>query len=214
MTTTLLQRIWTPVDFTSLISQVNLPVLRLAVEAAMPLEPPTTFELIGINTVMARWNDGVPGSVELAAADVAVAAHTGFTTTDAAVQFENLGNVDTDGATGSSPLVEVFNELSAPLVAGTYLVLSVSKIWMPSTVANTFITAEFRLGFGAGVGVLICQDTFNSAPETHAGSFVGHGMIAVEAGAQLRMVQRIGKLGATAATARASNSRMSYCRVA
>lgn len=200
------QKIYESSAFVSLLTSVNIGILTASIEALSLSEPPDLVLLIGPNRVRTVWLGTFPSAADVLAVDGAVASHTGGTTSGAPQQVENLGNVD---ATSGS-FVTVFDVTTPPLDAGTYLVLVETELSMPVVQSNTAVQAEFRLG--AGSGTLIGRTTVASA--TQPTGFDPHAMLARTAGQTIRVVLQIAKLGASAATARASNSRLSICKVA
>ncbi len=204
--------IFFPSDFTSLGGgSVNIDTLRVAFTAAFPADQ--LVELVSTNTVRVI-SSVFPTSVELLALIAAAANHTGFATTSGVQQFTNLGNVDTNGAAGNSPLVSVFDVTTAPLNTGSWLILVATDLFMPAIVANTFISVEFRIGINANPTVRIGGTTYVSTDQAHSGGFDPHAILDVIAGQQIHFILQIQKLGAAAAITRANNSRASLCKVA
>lgn len=201
-------RTFGPADFTSLGSnQLNIDVLRDDISSQVYDTSPPFVDAIAARAVIARWGS-FPTPADVATVAARIAAHTGGATTSAPVQLENLANVDAPSAT----MVSIFDHTTPPLKAGTYLVIVATDLWMPATIANTFTRCEFRIGPAAGT--LIAGTTAASGPQTHSTAFTPHAMLARTEGQTLRLLLQVAKLGVPAATARASNSRMSYCRVA
>lgn len=200
------QKIYEPAAFVALTTSVNIGILAASIAALSLGEQPDVIELIGTNRVRVVWLGAFPSAADVLAVDGAIAAHTGGTTTNLPQQFENLGNVDATSGT----FVAVFDVTTPPLDAGTYLVLVETELSMPVVQSNTAVQAEFRLG--AGSGTLIGRTTVASA--TQPAGFDPHAMLARTAGQTIRVVLQIAKLGASAATARAANSRLSICKVA
>lgn len=187
---------------------VNLPILRGAIAALVLTAPVSNVEPQRGGGALVSWED-LPVAADIAAVTAVVVAHTGLVTTSAPQQFSQLADVDAP----SSTFVDVLNVQAQPAEAGTYLVLGATDLYMPAVVTNTFIRSEFAIQINAGPVIVISRTTFQSTDSAHSGGFNPHAMLALEAGQRLRMILRIAKLGAAAATARASNSRMSYCRV-
>lgn len=209
------RRFYTLSDFTVLgAGTVNVDVLRDAINAATTLEPLVDIQLRGRHDVTVVW-DNFPS--QLAAADSAVAAHTGIPNANFLQSFQSL-NETTNATTSfvakqtSLNADELF--VSQPLTAGRWGLSFSAQLRTTTVVVNSGVRAIMRAGL---VSVLTPAEdraytdhSIFSATQPQLWTYFD--VFNVAAGATLRFQPRFARSG-SAVTAAMSNFKADLFRI-
>lgn len=182
-------RFYRPVDFTSLVGDLEIGLLRTALTLLVLSTPIRNAELLSPGLgVRLEW-DVLPSAADITLVDAAIAAFTGGTTTSQPFEY----NAFAITSSASSTPVTKLDNTTPPLDAGTYQVLWTTSLRMQAIIANTGIQADITLT--RSDGVFVHQDDSWDLNVRHA--FNGAITFLVLAGQTIRTQLTFNRLGAS-----------------